>query len=330
MISRRLIAAASLGIASALLLSACAGSPAAAPTDSGPVAEEDYYPVTVTDMAGDEVTIDSAESVVITDNRFFQLAADWDLPVTAAPLDLFSPNNPLATSTSILNIGTHREPDFEKVVAADPDLIINGYRFSEENAEGVQSAAPDAAFVDMNADELSVEDYVVKSVTLMGDVFNRKDEAAALIAEFQDSLEAARAAYDPAVTVMGLVTTGKDINYSNPTDGRGASIFFDLLEMTPALDTSGSTVDTGDGISLEAIAAAQADFLLVLDRAAAVSEGTDDLGALELITGSPSLAGVPAVVDDAIFVMPADYYLTEDVFAYTAVLDGLAKSFSAL
>jgi hypothetical protein len=29
-------------------------------------------------------------------------------------------------------------------------------------------------------------------------------------------------------------------------------------------------------------------------------------------------------------VMPADYYVTEDIFAYTAVLDGLTESFSAM
>ncbi len=327
--STRFAAAAALTLGTALALSACStGAPAE--TEKAPAAE-DYYPVTVTDMAGNEVTIESAESVAITDNRFFQLAADWDLPVTTAPLDLFSPNNPLADSTEILNIGTHGEPDFEKVVAADPDLIVNGYRFSEENAQGMKDAAPDAAFIDMNGPEdQTADEYVVESVTLMGEVFNRQAEADALIEEFHDALAEAKDAYDPETTVMGLVTTGKDINYSNPQDGRGASIFFSLLDLTPALAAEGSESHTGDDISLEAIAGANADFFLVLDRAAAVSEGESDQSALELIGSSASLANVPAVVNDAIYVMPADYYLTEDVFAYISVLNGLAEGFNAL
>ncbi len=334
MITRRFTAAASLALVSALALSACAGTPAPAET-SAPAetaAAESYYPITVTDLAGNEVTIESADSVALTDNRFFQLAVDWDLPVTVAPRNLMSPNNPLKDDESILNIGTHGEPDFEQIVAADPDLVINGYRFSgEENAKGVKEAAPDAAFVDMTANELSADEYVTQSVTLMGEIFNKQDEAKAIVDDFHAAVADAKAAYDPATTVMGLVTSGGEINYSNPTDGRGSSIFFSLLGLTPALSEEGSQNHQGDKISLETLAQANADVFLVLDRDAAVASDKEGAApALELIKGSAALAPVPAVVNDAIYIMPGDYYLTEDVFAYIAVLEGLTKTFKAL
>lgn len=318
------------GIAiAALALTGCSsGGDAEEAAESA--SDSDYYPVTVTDMAGNEVTIESADSVAVTDNRFFQLAADWDLPVTTAPLDLFSPANPMAGDESILNIGQHGEPDFEQVVAADPDLIINGYRFSEENADGMQQAAPDAAFVDMNNDELTVEEYTVESLTLMGEIFNREAEAETIIEEFNAAVEQAEDAYDPEKTVLGLLTSGGEVNYSNPNDGRGASIYFQLLDLTPALDAEGSENHTGDNVSLEMLAESDADYFLVLDRDAAVSEGGEEATpALELIEGSASLAEVPAVQNGAIYVMPADYYLTEDVFAHIAVLNGLTELFSA-
>jgi iron complex transport system substrate-binding protein len=274
------------------------------------------------------VTIESADSVAVTDNRFFQVAADWDLPVSVAPRDLMSPENPLAADEEILNIGTHGEPDFEQIVAADPDVVINGHRFSgEENAEGVKDAAPDAAFVDMTGPEdQSTDEYVTESLTLLGEIFNKEAEAEALIEEFHAALDNAEGAYDPATTVMGLITAGGEINYSNPVDGRGSSIFFDLLDLTPALDAEGSENHTGDSVSLEALAAANADYFIVLDRDAAVGEG-DVAPALELINGSAALANVPAVQNEAIYVFPADYYLTEDVFAFTTVLNGLADLF---
>ncbi|MEV4736152.1 MULTISPECIES: ABC transporter substrate-binding protein [unclassified Microbacterium] len=327
----RILVATSIGLVGILALGGCAATSESAEAEK-PAASEDYYPVTVTDMAGNEVTIESADSVAVTDNRFFQLAADWDLPVTVAPLDLFSPENPLKDSSDILNIGLHTEPDFEQIVAADPDLVINGYRFSsEENAQGVKDAAPDAAFLDMTGPEdQSADEFVVESITLMGEVFNRKDEAEALVDEFHAALDDAKNAYDSEKTVMGLVTSGGEINYSNPTDGRGASIFFDLVGMTPALNAAGSSDHTGDNVSLEALAQANADYLLVLDRDAAVSEeGQTVVPALELITGSAALANVPAVQNEAIAVMPADYYLTEDVFAYIAVLNGLTELFES-
>ncbi|MCC2030260.1 ABC transporter substrate-binding protein [Microbacterium tenebrionis] len=323
----RTLAAAAFGAVSLLALAGCSSAPADA--EAPETAAEDYYPITVTDMAGNEVTIESAESVAITDNRFFQLAADWDLPISVAPRDLMSPENPLADDEEILNIGTHSEPDFEQIVAADPDLVINGYRFSgEENAQGVQDAAPDAAFVEMTGPEdQSVDEYVAESLTLMGEVFDRKDEAAALIEEFQAAVDGAKAAYDADSTVMGLITSGGEINYANPIDGRGSSIFFDLLDLTPALDAEGSENHTGDSVSLEALAGANADHLIVLDRDAAVGEG-EVTPALDLINSSAALANVPAVTNESIYVFPADYYLTEDVFAYTTVLNGLADLFA--
>ncbi|WP_217182829.1 ABC transporter substrate-binding protein [Streptomyces sp. AC495_CC817] len=326
----RILTATSLGLVGLLALAGCAAPSSEAPESDKPAASEDYYPVTVTDMAGNEVTIESADSVAITDNRFFQLAADWDLPVSVAPLDLFSPENPLKKSTDILNIGLHTEPDFEQIVAADPDLVINGYRFGgEENAQGVKDAAPDAAFVDMTGPEdQTADEFVVESLTLMGEVFNKKAEAEALVEEFHAAIDDAKKAYDSEKTVMGLVTSGGEINYSNPNDGRGASIFFSLLGLTPALDAEGTSDHTGDNVSLEALAQANADYLLVLDRDAAVSEeGQTVVPALELITGSAALSNVPAVKNEAITVMPADYYLTEDVFAYMKVLEGLTGMF---
>ncbi len=332
----KFIAALAAGTAGLLVLAGCGASSAEAPATETPsteavAPEESYYPITVTDMAGNEVTIESADSVDITDNRFFQLAADWDLPITVAPLDLFSPNNPLKDSSTILNVGTHGEPDFKQFIAADPDLIVNGYRFGGDTAQGVIDAAPDAAFVDTTTPEgMPAEEYVIQSVTLMGEIFNKSDEAAALIEEFEAAIASAKTAYNSDSTVLGLVTTGKDINFSNPTDGRGASIFFSLLGLTPALDTSGSSDHTGDDVSLEALAESNADILLVLDRAAAVSSGEgDSQPALELIKGSQVLGSLPAVQNDAIYVMPADYYLTEDVFAYIAVLNGLTEVFAA-
>lgn len=285
------------------------------------------YPLTVTDMAGNEVTVESADSVVVTDNRAFAILNEWGIQPTAAPRTLMSANSSWKTDESILDTGSHTEPDFDKVIAADPDLIINGYRY-RDHADAMKSAAPDAAFIDMTSD-LDAKDFTVQTVTMLGDAFCKQDEAAALIAEFDAAVAETKAAYDPTMTVMGLVTSANEIRYSNPTDGRGASVFFTLLDLTPALDEDGSSNHQGDDISIEAIAQANADFFLVLDRDAAVSGDEETTPALELINGSAALADVTAVKNQAIYIMPADYYLTEDIFAYIDVLNGLRDAFQA-
>ena len=324
------VAAIALTLGAALTLSACATSPSTAtPEPATPETSESYYPITVTDLAGNEVTIESVDSVGVFQNQSFGVLESWGIAPTVAPRTLMSENNSWKSDESILDTGSHREPNLEPLVAAAPDLIISGGRYASHAAD-LQAAAPDAAFIDMTNEELSTDEYVVQSVTLLGEIFNEQQAAEELIEEFHAATKAAIDAYDPEVTVMGLVTSGNEIRYASPEEGRGASIFFDLVKFTPALSAEGSTNHQGDDISIEAIAEANADFFLVLDRDAAVTGGEEVTPAIELITGSASLANVPAVKNDAIYVMPDDYYLTEDIFAFIAVLNGLTESFKAL
>lgn len=321
------------GIAvTAIALTGCAGTEGEEPTEASngeSTGIDVEFPITVTDLAGNEVTIESADSIAVTHNQSFGVLESWGVQPTAAARSLMSDNNPWSTDDSILDTGTHREPDFEQVVAAAPDLIINGGRY-QQHAEDMQEAAPDAAFIDMSNDELSTDEYVVESVTLLGEIFGHEEEAQTLIDDLHSAVDEAQEAYDSETSVMGLVTSANEIRYASPEDGRGASVFFDLLDMTPALDAEGSTNHQGDDISIEAIAEAEADFFLVLDRDAAVSSGEEESSpAIELITESSSLANVPAVQNEAIYVMPDDYYLTEDVFAFTTVLEGLTEAFGS-
>jgi iron complex transport system substrate-binding protein len=70
----RTLAVAAIGAVSLLAIAGCSAPADAEPSEQ--TAAEDYYPVTVIDMAGNEVTIESADSVAVTDNRFFQVAAE--------------------------------------------------------------------------------------------------------------------------------------------------------------------------------------------------------------------------------------------------------------
>ncbi len=291
-------------------------------------AAECAYPVTVTDMAGNEVTIESAERVVVTDNRAFAVLNEWGVEPVAAPRTLMSANNSWKTDETILDTDSHVEPNFDAVVEADPTLVISGYRY-QDHEKDMKAAAPEAAFVSTDNSELSADEYSVQQVTMLGEIFCKQEEAAALVEEFHTAVADAKAAYDPAMTVMGLVTSGNEIRYSNPTDGRGASIFFSLLDLTPALEESGSANHQGDDISIEAIAEANPDFFLVLDRDAAFASEQEVTPAIELIEGSSALASTPAVQTNAIYVMPGDYYLTEDIYTYITVLNGLRDAFEA-
>ena len=71
-------------------------------------------------MVGNEVTIESADSVAVTDNRTFAVLNEWGVQPTAAPRTLMSPQNSWAEDETILDTGSHAEPNFDQVIAATP------------------------------------------------------------------------------------------------------------------------------------------------------------------------------------------------------------------
>lgn len=315
----------------ALGLSACGASEAETSDSSG---QENGETVEVTDMAGDSHSVPAnPESVIATDNRVFRTLAEWDIDLSAAPVDLMADDmeevEEYTNNDEILNIGNHREPDMEMVTAAQPDLVINGQRFSQ-HGEDIANAVDDGVpIVDTNIETETgeIDQELRDQMTLLGETFDHEEEADQLIADFDEALERAQEAYDSDVSVAGLVTSGGDINYAAPTTGRAIGPLYDILDMTPALEDDGSSDHTGDDISVEAIAEANPEYLIVLDRDAAAGDGTS-ASAKELIEESQALQDVPAVANDNIYYMPADFYVAEDIQNYTTILNDLADEWS--
>lgn len=283
----------------------------------------------ITDMAGDKVTVPAKpESVIATDNRVFGTLAEWGIELSAAPVDLMPKTSNLDVyrdDSATVNMGNHREPNFETVVAADPDLIINGQRFMD-HADEMKKQAPEAAFVDSSfvAEDGDVDKNLIELTEMLGETFGKQDEADKLVKDFEESIDRAKAAYDSEDTVAGLITSGGTINYSAPTYGRAVGPVFDILDMTPAIETEGSSNHQGDDISVEAIASANPDWIIVLDRDAAVEE--DPATAKELIEESEALKNVTAVKEDQIVYMAPEFYTAEDIQHYTELFNQLADA----
>ena len=92
-----------------------------------------------------------------------------------------------------------------------------------------------------------------------------------------------------------------------------------------ALDQAGSSNHQGDDISAEAIAKSNPDWLIVMDRDAAIGE--ENATAAELIERSEALQDVTAVKEGNIVYLPADFYVAEDIQNHTTVMEDLAKAF---
>ena len=323
LVGRALAPAAAL----AILLTGCASS-AATPSASTPAAQAT---VTVTDNKGTVTVKTPPTSVVALDNRTFQTLADWDIKPKAAARSLMPSTNKYAKDESIIDIGTHNEPKLELITAAEPDLIINGQRFAGKY-DDIASRAPGAAQILLDPrDGEAFDSELKRQTTTLGTIFGKEAEATALNAKLDASITAAKAAYDPSQKVIAVNSSGGKIGYIAPTVGRTLGPVFDILGLTHALDVAGATNDhQGDDISVEAIAQSNPDWILVMDRDAAVS--ADDpsyVPAAKVIQDSAALANVTAVTKGQVVYMPADTYTNEGIQTYTTFFEDLAAKFAA-
>ena len=132
--------------------------------------------------------------------------------------------------------------------------------------------------------------------------------------------------------VMGVITSGGNVNYAAPGSGRSLGPIFQILGLTPALEVENASTDhEGDDISVEAIAESNPDWLLVLDRDGGTStRDTDEYTpAKSVIEDNAALSNVSAIKEGRVDFAPEDTYTNESIITYTEILNQLADAFEA-
>ncbi len=312
-------------LAGAVLLTGCGG----ATQEAAPAANGSTSSVVIEDNHGKQTVATPPKKVVSTDNRTFETLQSWGIPLAAAPRGLMPTTNPYRDDDSIVDLGTHREPKMESVVAAEPDLIINGQRFAEKYDE-FKKLAPEAAIVELDPRDGKPFDAELKrQTTALGEIFAKQDQASKLNQDFAAAIARAKAAYQSGQKVMAVNVSGGEIGYIAPSKGRTLGPVFDMLGLTPALEVAGASDDhQGDDISVEAIAKSNPDWILVLDRDAAISAATESSykPAKQVLEGSAALKNVTAVKQGQVLYMPNDTYTNEGIQTYTEFLNQLADA----
>ncbi|QCR52741.1 iron ABC transporter substrate-binding protein [Brachybacterium sp. SGAir0954] len=328
-LSRRTLGSASVAGALGLLLAACSGADAdtaAGASDAG--AAGSVGTVEIEDNNGTQTIVTPPASVVATDNRTFETLEAWGVTLTAAARELMPTTIGYKTDESIVDLGNHREPDLEAVVAAQPTLIINGQRFTQFH-DDLARLAPDATVLELDPrDDQPFADELKRQVTALGTIFGKETEAADLGTGLDAAMDRVKAAYDGSSTVMAVNVSGGEIGFIAPGAGRTLGWTFEALGLVPALEVEGASDDhQGDDISVEAIASANPAWILVMDRDAAVS--ADDPSyepAAQVLEASEALAGVTAVTEGNILYMPEDTYTNEGIQTYTEFFESFADA----
>ncbi len=166
------------------------------------------------------------------------------------------------------DLGTLFEPDFEAIHALGPDLIIVGGRSSDQ----VDPMGELAPAIDMTIWEDVVGQGLARLATY-GRIFGLEDKAADLRASFDSQLAATRDAVAGKGKAMIVLTNGPKIS----AYGKGGRFGWvhDALDLPEAAEDIGDTTH-GESISFEYIQNVNPDWLLVIDRLAAVGQPGED------------------------------------------------------
>lgn len=171
-------------------------------------------------------------------------------------------------------VGTQFEPDIEASFAANPDLIIVAGRSSAKYPD-VAKIGP---AMDLTIGRQGYLDAARGNVALLGRIFDRTAQADQLLAAYDAEVAALRAVAPKAGRVLVILTSGGRMSAHGP--GSRFGILHDDYGLTPAA-TGMDTGNHGQAISPEFIKETNPDWLLVVDRDAAI--GREGEGAAKLL-----------------------------------------------
>lgn len=183
-------------------------------------------------------------------------------------------------------VGTLFEPDFEKLAIMAPDLIIAGGRSQTQ----VEPLGNIAQTIDMTIGTDLVADGKARLASY-GQLFDKGDEAQALLDELDAAIAEARANAADAGDALILLTNGGKVSAYGP--GSRFGWLHGALGLTPAADLAaeGGSDSHGQAVSFEYIAELNPDWIFVIDRGAAIGREGE---AAQVTLDNPLVAGTDA------------------------------------
>lgn len=213
-------------------------------------------------------------------------------------------------------VGTIFEPNLEALAALGPDLIVIGSRSSTQG----DALAPLATTIDMTVGADLVADARARLLAY-GTLFGKQDKAAELVAALDARLAAVQAATAGKGRALILMTSGPKV----AAYGKGSRFgwLHNALNLTEAHENLNPETH-GDAVSFEFIAETNPDWLIVVDRAAAIGEASSAQATLDNPLVKGTVAGSKGQI---IYLNPTPLYIAGG--GYTSVMGTLGELLAA-
>ena len=309
----------SLLLTAALVLSACATSAKAEepndPDTAAPVEtpnEEDAGEMNIQHDLGEVKLAKNPETVVVFDYGFLDIMDNLDIKITGLPMgNMPSFLEKYKDESVYTNVGTLKEPDFEKIYELQPDVIF----ISGRAAEAYEELSKIAPTIYMTIDNADYMGSVEKNARLLGELFQKEDEVEQELSKLKDKIEDIQgkvAAQDENALIV-LANDGAISSY-------GRVSRFGIIHNTLGFKEADEHIEGsthGQSVTYEYILEKNPENLFVVDRAAVVGGEVDASSVMDNDIIKETIAHKNGKIH---YLSPEVWYITTGGFTGTTMM----------
>lgn len=202
------------------------------------------------------------------------------------------------------NIGSLKEPDFEKISEIDPDLII----ISGRQASLYDQLTELAPTIHLGVDTTNYMESFKENMTTLGQIFEKESEVEAELetidAAIADLKERAEATDEKALIILA-----NDDKISAYGQNSRFGIIHDVFGVAP-IDEGIEATTHGMNVTFEYVMEQNPDILYVVDRAAVVTSGEASSAAQQLVENQLVENTNAYKNDNIVYLNPEYWYLS--------------------
>lgn len=247
---------------------------------------------------GETTVTKNPEKIIVFDFGILDTLNYLDIDVLGVPKQNIPTYLEEYTGDQYENIGSLKEPDFEKIANIDPDLIIISGRQADQYDE-LKKLGP---VIHLGLNYENYYDSFKENVKIVGEIFSKEEEIDQALEELDgqiDQLVEKAADLDQKALII-LANEDKISAYGKNSR---FGIIHDLFGI-PTVDENIDASTHGMNVSFEYVLEMDPDLLYVVDRSAAIGEEA----AAQNIVENTLMRSTKALVNDDI------YYLNPDVW----------------
>ncbi|GIO27180.1 siderophore ABC transporter substrate-binding protein [Ornithinibacillus bavariensis] len=251
-----------------LFLAACGNSDNENSTDnasSDKSSSEESKTISVKHELGttDNVPV-NPKKVVVFDFGTLDTLDKLGIEVTGLPQDNIPSYLEKYESDKYENVGSLKEPDFDKLAEIDPDLIIISGRQSQLYDQFTELAPT----IYLGVDTTRYMDSFKENLDVIGKIFNKEDEIKTVLSTIEESIANLKEKAE-ASGKNSLIILANDDKISAYGPNSRFGIIHDVFGVTP-VDPNIEASTHGNNVSFEYVLENDPDLLYVIDRGAVV------------------------------------------------------------